>query len=198
MDLCTRTKRKKYLNVLINNKQSEVGYASPWNYEIYGGKLQKRDGKKGLERKIDGRKERRNFSREIPSSLRLFVFHPYSQLLAAAVASFCSISCARARACTVVCFYFTLPGLRPYDPPALELESKAEIARFVHDPCLLNAAKKKKNGYWHVIDSIQYSPQYTSNYCLETFSVKIDTRSNFNQFPSDTSIHLTRRKSEIL
>lgn len=51
------------------------------------------------------------------------------------------------RAFTVVCFYFTLPGLRPYDSSALELELKAEIARFVRDPCLLKAAKKPILGH---------------------------------------------------
>lgn len=67
VNLFVHSKRKKGHNILINNKQSELGYASSWNCEIHERKLRKRDGKKGLERKIDGRKERGNFSREIPS-----------------------------------------------------------------------------------------------------------------------------------
>lgn len=72
--------------------------------------------KRESERKIDGRKERGNFRRN--SALRpfgcLYFVLTLSQPLAAAAASLCSTSYGLVR------FYFILPGLRSYDPTALE------------------------------------------------------------------------------
>lgn len=86
-----------------------------WNYEIYGQELRagKKDARKKNRREKRARKLPPKFS---PTSLRLFIFRPYSRRALSSRGR--SLLFAPLR--TVVRFYFILPGLRSYDPAALE------------------------------------------------------------------------------
>lgn len=159
--------------------------------ENYGSETEKR----GLERKIDGRKERGNFGREIPSFVLLPVCIPPLLATLSSCGRFFLLHFAHARAYTVVCFYFTLPGLSLYDLPA-----RAWIESGNYEFCAWSLLIKssKKAGIEVLsrchLDSVFPDAIYKCNCCLETFSVKIEAKSNFNQFPSNTSIHLTQRE----